>query len=61
MLGATQRPDGWWTVYFDFAHNSVTHRDYITLSPIEYVSMTESQIKELRQERFAAWVKSLVK
>lgn len=59
MLGATQRPDGWWSVYFEFEHNGMTFRDAITLSPIEYVKLTESEINEIKQIRFNRWVESL--
>lgn len=59
MIGATQRSDGWWSVYFEFEYNGMSYKDAIVLSPIDYINITESELAEIKNSRFAAWVAAI--
>lgn len=56
MLGATQRSDGWWSIYYEKTYNDLIFRDAIVLSPIEYTTMSETQLSDLMQIKFDNWV-----
>ena len=59
MISASQRPDGWWSIEFEFAYNGMTFTDAIVLSPIDYINTRDVDIIAMQEQRFSAWVSSI--
>lgn len=59
MISATQRPDGWWSIAFEYDYNGLVFKDAVVLSPNEYINISDAALNEMQQQRFAAWVSSI--